>query len=117
MIMLDLHSMQRDFPWTIDGFAFHFVHDICTTKALADQGFVSCAKCLSLAQQLWFSRWSYSAKGNEPVVAFTGLRYDFGMIVDVAVSCSADLTSLDLSQFDPLRIEVFLDRLPCVPSC
>ena len=42
--------MQRDFLGASHGLAFHFVHDICTTEALAIQGFRRRANLLSAAQ-------------------------------------------------------------------
>ena len=90
--------------------AFHFVHDICTTKVLAIQRFFRCANLLSPAQFLlpW---WSQLATCNETVVLLSGEGDDLGVIVNVLIGCDGDLAAFDRLKLDPLRIQLPLDHL------
>ena len=95
--------------------AFHFVHDICTAKALAIQHFFRCANLSSAAQFLL--SWGFqSATCNETVVLLSGEGDDLGMIFDVFISCDSDLASLYMRQLYPFRIQLPLDHLPCLIS-
>ena len=65
--------MQRDFPWSSRGIAFHFVHDICTTKALADQGFRSCEDEIVVALKKQGYRITKNAVGDHCVAGFVNI--------------------------------------------
>ena len=77
------------------GLAFHFVHDICTTKALAAQGFRRRANLLSAAQFL-LPRGSQSATCNKPVVVLSGEGDDLRMFVNVFIRSDGDLTAFNM---------------------
>jgi hypothetical protein len=108
--------MQRTFPWTTNVIAFRCAHNICTTEVLAIQHFFRCANLLSGAQFL-LSRGFQLATCNETVVLLSGEGDDLRMLVNVSIGSDGDLPAFNRLKLDPLRVQLPLDRLPCVPAC
>jgi hypothetical protein len=64
-----------------------------------------------------FPPWgSQSPACNKTAITFRGKRYDLGMIDDVLISRSSNLTGFDRRKLDPLAFQLSLDGFFCVVS-
>jgi hypothetical protein len=50
------------------------------------------------------------------VVLLSGEGDYLGVILDVFIPSDGDLTAFNMRQFDPLRVQLSLDDLPCLIS-